>query len=89
METFYFCINLTSGEHEIVEHDIEKFIATCDNGKLVYYRQLKDGHIPMFREAKIEATQSVIDHFKRWCFADKFSIGHNFVQNPHKKDSDA
>jgi hypothetical protein len=86
-DTFYFCMYLTENEHWCMQSTIEKFLETCANAKLVYYRQLKDGHVPMHREVKIEGSQSSVEHFKRW-FAStpspQTAYSLDSVPNPHK-----
>jgi hypothetical protein len=49
-----------------MQSTIENFLETCQNARLVYYRELKDGHVPMHREVKIEGDASSIEHFNRW-----------------------
>ena len=88
-ETFYFCLELTENEHDIVEWTIKEFIKDClEDTNLVYYRQLKDGHIPMIREVKIQGSKSSIDCFKRWVQnypkRSQALINH-VVKNPHKE----
>lgn len=88
-DTFYFCMNLTEGEHWCVQSDIEKFLETCADAHLVYYRQLKDGHVPMYREVKIEGSVSSIEHFKRWFSSTPSpttAYTLNVVKNPYKVD---
>ena len=51
-EDIYFCLDLTESEHEIISSELSEVCAT--NGlELVYYRKLKEGHIPMIREIKV------------------------------------
>lgn len=51
-QEMYFCLKLTENEHYIVEDMIK---TECERLglKLLYYRQLKEGHWPMYREVKI------------------------------------
>lgn len=78
----YFCLHLTENEHYIVEDEIRGF---CDNLNLTmhYYRKLKDGHIPMYRECKITGdTQNL------WKLMGKLQedlIDENMEPNPHKQ----
>jgi hypothetical protein len=83
MNTLYFCMYLTESEHGWAEFDISDFLTeSCPGCKLVYYRQLKDGHVPMYREVKIEGPQSGLDCFKRWFHSTSYK---DFVEkNPHK-----
>lgn len=56
---FYFTIRLTETEHNIVR---ESLIKECCNRnfKLIYYRKFKNGHVPTYRECKIEGNVSKI-----------------------------
>jgi hypothetical protein len=48
----YFCMDLTEGEHFVVEDMLRTFCN--ENGmELVYYREIKTGHIPCIREVKV------------------------------------
>ncbi len=79
MEELYFCLHLTENEHDIVAHDIKEE-ATKLGCELKYYRQLKDGHVPMHREAKVVGDK--INLLKSWMV--KESIDKHIVRNPHK-----
>lgn len=64
-DTVYFILNLTENEHYIVEDMIRDSLQESGYGELVYYRQLKQGHIPMRREVKIKFTNKrVFDMLK-------------------------
>lgn len=53
----YLCLHLTENEHYVVEGILRnKF-------NVVYYRKLKDGHIPMYREVKILAKKHEVENF--------------------------
>ena len=56
----YFCLYLTENEHYIAEDKINR---ACDSfgAKLLYYRKIKSGHVPMWREAKIVGNQTVVN----------------------------
>jgi acylphosphatase len=91
METFYFCLKLTENEHDVVEGDIIKFAQTCDDLKLVYYRKLKDGHVAMIREVKLQGSKSSIKHFKRWVQNEpkpSQALVNHVVSNPYKVKGD-
>ena len=49
---YYFRLKLTENEHYIIEDSIKDFCNKNDL-QLVYYRKMKNGHIPMVRECKI------------------------------------
>lgn len=54
---FYFTTELTEEEHWIVENMIQK--ECIKRGyELMYYRQLKTGHVPLIRECKINVEPS-------------------------------
>lgn len=76
-EDIYFCLDLTESEHEIISSELSEVCAT--NGlELVYYRKLKEGHIPMIREIKVRfhgkrpiffrfmSDKNLWNHAKRW-----------------------
>lgn len=75
---FYFQTYLTENEHYIVEDMFRKF---CDaNGlTLVYYRQLKQWHIPCIREVKVRGEN--LEVFKQYLKEEKPSIIFNIYQN--------
>lgn len=88
MKTFYFCLYLTESEHWCMESTIDKFLKEeCPNTAIVYYRQLKEGHIPMHREVKLIGPESAIQCFKRWFSStpkpDR-SYALDVVKNPHR-----
>lgn len=87
-ETFYFCLKLTENEHYIVEDEIRDFLKKhTDDCRIIYYRKLKDGHVPMIREIKIEGSTSSIDCFKRWVTnypKPSKALIQYVVKNPHK-----
>lgn len=55
--SFYFTTYLTENEHYIVADMIE---TECKKRgfEFVYYRKFKEGHVPMYRECKINAHKS-------------------------------
>jgi hypothetical protein len=63
MEELYFCLHLTENEHYLAE-----FKEQCDflGLEVKYYRKLKDGHVPMFREVKIVGDKLKINLFKKY-----------------------
>lgn len=80
-EELYFCMYLTADEHDIVAWE---FKSTCDSLGCVlqYYRQLKDGHVPMYREVKVVGTLEQINRFKKYLHTNKYDT--NIERNPHK-----
>jgi hypothetical protein len=80
MEELYFCLYLTENEHDIASHDIQE---QCGNLGLEfkYYRKLKDGHVPMYREVKVRGTRTQIAKFKNWMISD--SLDKQVKRNPH------
>ena len=80
-EELYFCIHLTENEHWLLECDLLKQCRKwgCD---LKYYRKLKDGHVPMYREAKLIGTKEQIGRMKGWLKRKKFTD--HMEKNPYK-----
>jgi len=62
IEQCYGRAYLTESEHSFAEDEIRKF---CVQHKLrfFYYRQLKHGHQPMWREFKIEGPRGLLKKF--------------------------
>ncbi len=56
----------------------------CQNNNLtlVYYRQLKDGHVPMYREVKVYGFIPDIMRFKTWM--DTKGYSDHIEHNPYK-----
>jgi hypothetical protein len=80
-DELYFCLTLTENEHYIVEDLIQK---QCDKEglKLQYYRKLKDGHVPTYREVKITGDPGAIGRLKTWMVDGKHDL--SIEKNPHK-----
>jgi hypothetical protein len=78
-EELYFCLELTENEHFIIKDELFRWCLKNDL-KLVYYRKLKEGHVPMFREVKIRG--------KNIGQAKKFIKEKGLVieKNPHKSN---
>jgi hypothetical protein len=79
-EELYFCLKLTTDEHSIMEGVIRKEAARL-NCKVLYYRTMKNGHVAMFREVKLEGETQNINRFKDWivdCKIDKD------IESPYK-----
>ena len=80
-KTQYFCLKLTENEHYVVE-DMIKDWCSENGGRLIYYRVLKDGHVPMIREIKIDGiAHGTIERF----LLEKKLTSH-IVKNPHKEE---
>lgn len=84
MSELYFCLHLTESEHWIVESN---FIKKCKELGLTlsYYRELKDGHIPMYREIKIVGEKENLNRFEAWMVEDYYS--ENIKKNPNKDNT--
>lgn len=57
----YFCLNLTENEHGVIEGMLLDLCS--DKLKMNYYRELKDGHIPMYREVKFVGDIGIVRKF--------------------------
>lgn len=75
---FYFQMCLTECEHEIVEDMVRK-VCNDNNLELIYYRELKSGHIPTYREIKVRGEN--LGLFKQWLKDEKASIYFNIYMN--------
>lgn len=79
MTEIYFCLRLTESEHWVVSEKIEN---KCKELGLTlkYYRTLKDGHVPMVREAKIIGAN--VERIRGWFEAEK--LNDNIIANPYR-----
>ena len=79
----YFCLRLTENEHYLAMWDIQD---KCKELGLEfkYYRQLKDGHVPLYREVKVVGTRTAVFKFKNWMASDGVWLDHQVERNPHK-----
>lgn len=70
-QEIYFCLKLTEAEHYIVAEALK---SQCERLgiKLLYYRKLKDGHVPMIREAKVVGKElgAIIGYLHQHIFGD-------------------
>lgn len=80
MKELYFCLKLTETEHDTVSCDLSQECKRY-NCYLVYYRKLKDGHVPMYREIKIRGHKNGISRILN--FIEK-SLKAYMEVNPHK-----
>lgn len=62
IEELYARTYLTESEHDFVEDEIRQY---CQENeiKFIYYRKIKTGHIPCFREFKVSGTRGQIMKF--------------------------
>lgn len=72
----YFCLTATESEHSWLHYELDWF-CTEHGLDLKYYRKLKDGHVPMYREIKVTGP---IYKLKEWAKENKLTP----VANPHK-----
>jgi len=80
MDELYFCLHLTENEHDIVEHNIKEESEKLGL-ELKYYRRLKDGHVPMYREVKVVGPKLSINQFKAWMKTEYIDL--QVERNPH------
>lgn len=76
-EELYFCLCLTENEHYIVKEELQE-LCNKFNLQLKYYRELKEGHIPTYREVKIIGKD--INKIKKYIKESDVSV----CKNPHK-----
>ena len=78
----YFCLHSTENEHYVIADELKK---KCKEFglQLIYYRELKEGHIPMCREVKIVGAKLwAMENYLR---DEKSGPLMNFVmENPHR-----
>jgi hypothetical protein len=76
----YGCFDLTENEHYIVEAILKK---KCDEigAKLIYYRELKDGHVPCIREYKIQGAKWML--YQMMNFMEDEKLDKSVATNPH------
>jgi len=60
--THYFRLYLTENEHYIVEGYLKDFCQK-NNLEFIYYRTLKNGHVPCVREIKVKGERWKIEKF--------------------------
>jgi hypothetical protein len=84
IEQCYGRAYLTELEHELAEDEIRRF---CFNNKikLHYYRKLKHGYQPMWREWKIEGPLAVINKFV-YEFCKEYQVLDNSWRKDWKED---
>jgi hypothetical protein len=82
----YFCLHLTENEHHVVEDMVRRYCVE-NNLDLLYYRKLKDGHKPMYREVKVLSRDPMglgrgLGYFSGW-LAENL-LDRHIERNPHK-----
>lgn len=82
MDELYFCLRLTEFEHLLAEGSIRHWADICGGVEVRYYRKLKDGHVPMYREVKLTGQREQLNRFEAWMRSEKFDK--HVEQNPHK-----
>lgn len=65
MEELYFCLHLTGDEHDIVNYNLAQKCHELGL-ELKYYRKLKEGHRPMYREVKVVGEKLKINLLKKY-----------------------
>lgn len=78
----YFCLVLTEGEHWFAERDIRNECERLGGLEIKYYRQLKEGHVPLYREVKIVGEKP--ERLKKYLGDNHFTD--NMEPNPHRLD---
>ena len=82
-DELYFCLYFTESEHDFIMEELED-LCKNHNLELLYYRKLKDGHLPMYREVKIKGD---IGYVKGYISENK--LEENLRPNPYRlKDMD-
>ena len=64
IEQLYGRSYLTEDEHDFAEQEIKNFCTEYDL-HFFYYRKLKNGHEPMWREFKIEGPRGLLKKFEQ------------------------
>lgn len=71
MEDLYFCIKLTEAEHTACE---AKLKAECERtgAKFLFWRKLVDGHVPLFREVKVQGNSIQLNEIRKFMHDNKW-----------------
>lgn len=95
IEELYFCLHLTENEHYLVEDEL-RGKAQEYGAEMMYYRVLKEGHVPMYREVKFRGDKPAINRLKKYikswdyCMMNgrhvSFSLINHVERNPHKEN---
>lgn len=80
----YFCLRLTENEHHIVSWDIQDKCKELDL-EFIYCRELKEGHVPLYREVKVSGTRTQIFKLKNWMRSEGVRLDCQVEGNPHKE----
>ena len=59
----YFRVRATENEHSFHEDDIRKYAEKHDI-QVIYYRKIRTGHIPTFREVKLSGPRGKLIEFR-------------------------
>lgn len=81
MEELYFCMHLTENEHYFMEDDLHRQCQILGL-EMKYYRKLKEGHVPMYREIKIVGPKESVNRLKKYIRDEKYD--EQIERNPHK-----
>jgi hypothetical protein len=77
-DELYFCLHLTENEHGVVMGELEDLCKNHDLD-LLYYRELKEGHIPMYREIKLKGNIGYVRGYIK-----KSKLEEHIEHNPHR-----
>lgn len=85
-KSLYMCLRLASDdEHKEAYMDMAKFIVALRGRlSLLWYRPLRDGHVPNHMEVKFRGSHKAIAKFKRWFSPNTAAI----VENPNRAKFD-
>lgn len=83
---FYFCLYLTENEHDAVHGYIQEFCDSNKKSRLMYYRKLKDGHVPMYREVKVAIHRDDLRGWYGLVKDERLGFEDYIVENPYKTE---
>lgn len=86
MRELYFCLHLSENEHRLTEQDVKEMCRLLGL-EFIYYRQLKEGHIPMYREVRLKGTRTRLGKFKTWMCSEQAMLEKFVRKNPYKLSS--
>lgn len=79
-DEIYFCLHLTENEHGVIWGELEQ-LCKDKNLELLYYRELKEGHIPMYREVKLKGDIGYVRGY-----IEKEKLEEHIEHNPWRKN---
>ena len=84
MDELYFCFVNTESDHFGLS---QMLLDQCElhGCELRYYRELKDGHIPMWREVKLVGPKEKLNLVRRWLRENH--VSDDFRKNPYKNQT--